>query len=419
MASDEPSSSPPPAARAARSPGLFELCVIATMALGAVVFVEPAPFDLLMIALMPAALVLRKLAIPTASSFALVCVAAFLLANLASLDAADDLEVALRFLAITVYLIVAWSFVLGFVGKQGVDAIEWMFAGWVIGAVATTVASIASYFGFLPFAATLAPQGRMHGLFKDANVLGAYLVAPALWSASRLVALERGRRLRWAFALVVLGVGVVLTYSRGAWISLAMALLVFFFLRLVAFGSPRSRAMLLLMVPVAALLLALALDRLASVSVVQDMLDQRLGMQRYDNDRFATQREALELATRSPWGIGPGQSERTFTRAAHNAYVRAFVENGYLGGLALSALMIGSFLRATWLAIDAAHIRTQMAMAVIAGAMAAICVESLVIDSVHWRHMWVLAALAWAPGLRRGRGPPSNPHSSNPHSNNP
>ncbi|EDM81092.1 hypothetical protein PPSIR1_29790 [Plesiocystis pacifica SIR-1] len=380
----------------------FEWIMLATMGLCAVVFIEPAPFDLLAVGLLPLALLLRRLAIPRGSAFALVCVALFIVANVLSLPAAKLLFVGARFFAITAYLILAWALVLGFVGKSGERALQVLFAGWAIGATVTSVLAIGSYFGVLPFAARMAPQGRVHALFKDANVYGAYLVAPAVWAVAQLVSLERGRRLPWTIVLVVCAMGVLLTYSRGAWISLALGLAVFFGLRMVAFGSPRSRAMLLLMVPVAAVLLALALDRLASVDVVQTMLDQRLGLQRYDTDRFATQREALEVATRTPLGIGPGQSESTFTRAAHNAYVRAFVENGYLGGLSLAALLFGSFFRSAWLAIDAEDVRVQTAMAVVAGSLAAICVESMVIDSVHWRHTWILAGMAWLPGLTRG-----------------
>jgi hypothetical protein len=305
---------------------------------------------------------------------------------------------ALRFAAITAYLIVAWVFVLGYCGRYGERAVRVIMLGWTVGATLTTSVAILAYFGILPFAAELAPQGRLHAFFKDANVLGAYLVAPAVWSASRLVVLERGRRLFWAGALVVCGIGILLTYSRGAWISLAVAMLTFFGLRMVGYGSARSRVMTLLAVPVAVVLLAVALDRLADLAVVQDMLSQRVGLQAYDVDRFATQREALEVATRRPLGIGPGQSESTFERAAHNTYVRGFVENGYLGGLALILAMFSSLFVAIWVAISSREPRRQVALAVVAAALAAVCVESVVIDSVHWRHLWILMALAWTPG---------------------
>jgi O-antigen ligase len=272
--------------------------------------------------------------------------------------------------------------------------------GWAIGAAATTVVATASYLGLLPFAELMAPGGRMLGLFKDPNVYGAYLVGPAVWAAARLVTLERGRRLPWLITLLACGAGVLLSYSRGAWISMAVALLVFFVLRMVAYGSPRARVMTLLMVPVAAVLLTVALDRLASVDAVQNMLDQRLGMQGYDVDRFATQREALETAAELPLGLGPGQSEGYFTRATHNTYIHSLVETGYLGGLTFTLILIVSQLRASWMALDARDPKLQTAMAVVAGCMAAICVESMVIDSIHWRHLWILAAMAWTPGVR-------------------
>ncbi|KIG12155.1 Permeases of the major facilitator superfamily protein [Enhygromyxa salina] len=376
------------------------MVVVVLMALGALVVVEPAPFDLLIILLLPIALVMRRLSIPKRGSVALAAVALFLLANAISLVPARDLGVALRFGAITAYLAIAWVFTAGFVGKHGERGAQLVMWGWTWGAVVTTTIAIAAYFGALPFAEQLAPQGRLHAFFKDANVLGAYLVAPAVWSASRLVLLERGRRLPWAVALVVCGVGILLTYSRGAWISIAVAMFTFFLLRLVGVGSRRSRTMTLLAVPVAVVLLAVALDRLVDVGVVQDMLAQRLGPQEYDVDRFATQREALEVAISSPFGIGPGQSERVFTRAAHNTYVRGLVENGYLGGLALAGLMFSSLFMAIWTALSSREPRRQVAMAVVAASLAAVCVESLVIDTVHWRHLWVLAALAWTPSVR-------------------
>jgi O-antigen ligase len=386
--------------------GLFDGIVVVLMALGAVVFFEPAPFDLLIVLLAPIALLLRRLAIPRTSTVALVCMTVFLLANAVSLIPARNLQAALRFGAITLYLIITWFFVLGLVGKQGERAVRIVMLGWAGGAMVTTALSIAGYFGVLLPSELVAPGGRMQGFFKDANVLGAFLVPPAVWAAAKLVRLERGHRASWAMVLVVCGIGVFLSYSRGAWISLGVAMLIFFGLRLGGIGNQRSRIMTLLAVPVAALLLALAFDRLTEVGIVQDMLEMRLGRQHYDTERFATQRAALETATRTPFGIGPGQTELLFERAAHNAYVRAFVENGYLGGLSLTALLVASMLRALWLALNVREPRLQVAMAMVGASLAAICVESLVIDSVHWRHMWVLAAMAWVPS-QRVQGSPS------------
>jgi hypothetical protein len=387
----------------------FEWVVAGLLALGAVAVIEPAPFDLLVVVIAPLALFARQLAVPRASSFALACVGVFLLTNAISLLAAPNLALALRFGGITVYLIVAWALVLGLVGKHGVRMVEVMMRGWSVGAVASTLVGFAGYFGLLPIQEIVAPSGRLHGLFKDANVLGAFLVPPAVWAGLRLVALERGRRLPWALTLLVCGAGVFLTYSRGAWISLALALATAFGLRMVGAGTPRARIMTLLAVPVAVALLAVVLVRLTEVDAVREMLEIRVGMQSYDSERFAIQRRSIELALRTPLGIGPGQTEGVIGRASHQTYVRGFVENGYLGGLALVALMLGSLLRASWVAISAREPRLQVAATMIAASLAAICVESLVIDSVHWRHMWLVLAMAWVPAQGAARGAARGP----------
>jgi O-antigen ligase len=387
--------------------GPFDAIVVVLMALGSLVFVEPAPYDLLIVALAPIALLARRLAIPHASGVALICVGMFLLANTISLIPARDLDAGLRYFAITLYLVIGWAFLLGHVGKQGERAIQTVMLGWTGGATLSTAVAIAAYFNVIPLHEAVAPGGRMEGFFKDANVLGAFLVPPAVWSASRLVALERGRRSLWAVALVVCSAGVFLSYSRGAWISLGIAMVIFFALRLVGVGTRRSRVMTLLAVPIAAVLLAVALDRLTDFGIVQDMLELRLGPQAYDSERFANQRRAIEVAARSPFGIGPGHTEIVFRRAAHNVYVRGFVENGYLGGLSMTILLLASLLRSTWLALEVREPRLQVAMAMVSATLVALVVESMVIDSGHWRHTWVLLALAWTPniGATRDNGP--------------
>src|SRR5690606_12067954 len=298
---------------------LFEGLVVILLALSSVVHVEPAPFDLLIVLLFVIALALRRLAIPRASSFALACVAMFLLTNVISLGAADNINVALRYGAITLYLVIAWAFVLGLAGKSRERAVQLVMLGWTIGAVLTTILAILGYFRLLPIYELVTESDRIRGLFKDPNVYGAALVPPAVWAASRLVALERSRRSAWAAALVLCGVGVFLSYSRGAWISLGVAMLTFFLLRVVGVGTGRSRVMTLLAVPVAAVLLAIAFGRLTDIDVVRDMLERLLGMQSYDTERFSIQRKAIETAMRTPLGIGPGHTEPVFRRAAHNS----------------------------------------------------------------------------------------------------
>ncbi|MCA9698051.1 MAG: O-antigen ligase family protein, partial [Myxococcales bacterium] len=267
---------------------------------------------------------------------------------------------------------------------------------------------IATSFGLLPLGSIMLHYGRLEGFFKDENVFGAWCVPICVYAIARLVALRGGRRWWWLATLVIGALVVLLTYSRGAWINLALSAAVFYILRLVSVGSPRSKIITIAALPLAITALGVALFEVLSMDAVQDMLETRLKMQSYDTHRFATQEEAVRAALEHPLGIGPGQSELVFERAAHSTYVRSLVENGFLGFLSLVAFMALSGARAAWYAVDALDDEQQLLFAVVAGAMAGLLVESLVIDSIHWRHFFVVLALAWLPcrggALRRRRG---------------
>lgn len=386
--------------------GSFDWLLVLWFGLGMVVLIEPAPFDLLAVILFPLGLLTRRLEIPKASGFALACVAVFVATNVISLLFCVAVTRGVGYVGVTVYVLALWLFTLGLVGKHGERMVRVIMIGWAGGAVITTVLSVASYFGYLPIYELirtlpiydiLSMSGRVHGFFKDANVYGAALIPPALWAAAHLVGLERGHRPLWAMTLIVCAVGVLLSYSRGAWISFGLSLVSFFGLRMIGVRSHRARVMMLFVLPVAAALLTVALVRLTAVDAVEQMLEIRVGMQSYDENRFAIQRDAVEVAMRSPLGIGPGQTELVVTRATHQAYLRTFVENGYLGGLAFTALVLASLARSTWLALAAHDTRMQVVMAMVAASLFGHAVESFVIDTVHWRHFWVLLAIAWAP----------------------
>ena len=64
--------------------------------------------------------------------------------------------------------------------------------------------------------------GRVSGTFKDPNVLGAYLVLPALFALQSVVSDRFGKALRSTIVLGVLTLAVLLAFSRAAWGLLAI-----------------------------------------------------------------------------------------------------------------------------------------------------------------------------------------------------
>jgi O-antigen ligase len=221
------------------------------------------------------------------------------------------------------------------------------------------------------------------------------MVPAVVLAVARLAGDGRGA-LRWAAVLLVGLVAVLLSYSRGAWINLATGLCAYAGLRVLA-GRVRPSLGTVMGACAAfagiAALFVVVIDQPA----VRDMLELRASSQGYDDDRFGNQADAIALAWQHPWGLGPGATEGRLSISAHSLYVRAFVENGALGLWATVGLLLVSLGRATWAALGRGEGETQRLLAVVAAGLAGVVVESAVIDTIHWRHLWLLLALAWVP----------------------
>ena len=130
-------------------------------------------------------------------------------------------------------------------------------------------------------------------------------------------------------------------------------------------------------------------------------LKERARVQTYDSGRFAGQDESLKWAVRYPVGIGPGQFETRAHIAAHSLYARALAEEGIPGLIALLALMLGTL---GWAAQNAILGRDTYGVgsAALLGAWCGVLANSFFVDTLHWRHLWLLAALLWAGSARPG-----------------
>jgi O-antigen ligase len=89
--------------------------------------------------------------------------------------------------------------------------------------------------------------------------------------------------------------------------------------------------------------------------------------------------------------------------APHNVYVLVAAEQGFLGIVAWVAFWFGTLFIAARNAL-AGRSTHGIASGALLGAWCGLMVNSFVVDSLHWRHVWLLAALIWAADIsRRGR----------------
>ena len=185
--------------------------------------------------------------------------------------------------------------------------------------------------------------------------------------------------------------GVVFSYSRGAWLNLALALAVMGVV-LAARGGVRQAA------------------RARGDRARGGRRRRRRGGRhrlwptsspsargRRPTTRRASPASApgSQPAWEYPFGAGPGQFEAIAGISAHSTYARAIGEQGFLGLLVLLALLgftLGAAVR------NAARGRDTYGIgsAALLGAWCGLLANSAFIDTLHWRHLWLVAGLIWA-----------------------
>jgi O-antigen ligase len=375
-----------------------ELVVALGFLLLGVVRFEPAPSDALLAVVIALAIAGGRLDLRRVPGAMLACVALLLALNVASLAVAVDLGVAGRFFAITLYLALLGVWATTYLQTR--DRVRIAVGAYVAGAVLFATLAVLGLFVAYPLRDVLAGEDavRAQGLFKDPNVFAPFLVPAALILLEealrpRLLGLPRALS---AAGFAVLVLGVLFAYSRAAWLNLAVALLVLALVLGVRRGTARAAAGAVALV----LLVGAGAAALVLLTGSAELLDERARVQAYDTARFGAQRAGLEFAAAHPVGVGPGQFELVQPVSAHSVYVRVLAEQGVLGLGAILALL-GGTLALALANVVAGRDTHGVGSAALLGAWCGILVNSAFVDTLHWRHLWIVAALVWVAAARR------------------
>jgi hypothetical protein len=270
--------------------------------------------------------------------------------------------------------------------------------GLVVGAMIASLAALAGYFNLVPGGHDLLTlYERARGTFKDPNVLGAFLILPALFVLQSVVSDRFGKSFRSTIALGIMALAILLAFSRAAWGGLILTAAFMLAMMVVTSPSPAQRSRIVVMAVAAVILVVVLLAVLLSFDSIREMFQQRASFdQSYDEGRFGRfGRHILgaQMALDLPFGIGPLQFHNYFPEDTHNSYLNAFMSGGWISGVCYPALVFVTvitgfrhiFVRVPWqrtyLAIFAAFLGTVG--------------ESFVIDTDHWRHFWMMLGAMW------------------------
>jgi O-antigen ligase len=374
----------------------YDAAVAVGFLLLGIVRFEPAPVDGVMAVVIAVALVTGRFDLRSAPLWANGLVAVFLLLNLLACIEAVKPGRAASFMSITIYLCLLGLWTSGYV--RTVRRAHMVFVIWLgVALVSAVAATLALYVSF-PGSTLLTNSfgDRTQGLFKDPNVYSPFLVPVAVLVLHELLEprlLRIGRTLK-LLALGILVLGVTVAYSRAAWLNLAVAVAVMLaVMPLRRGGTARAGALLLtILVCVAAAAGTVLLTGSSS------FFEERAHLQSYDSQRFGAQRSGIALSESHPIGIGPGQFEVASPVSAHSTYVRALAEEGLLGLIAIGSLLLGTLIvagRNVVLGRGTAGLSSTALLAAWVGLLA----NSVFVDTLHWRHLWILAGLIWAGSL--------------------
>lgn len=366
---------------------------------GAIVFIEPSPYEIVTLAsvifFFATGLRMRPVFIP-------LLILLFLLNigyTICSIYLIDKKEV-LNWILTSWYMAVTALFFAMVLCEDTAERLESLRRGLIFGALIASLAAIAGYFhlagsgGYDLF--TL--YSRARGTFKDPNVLGAYLILPAMFLLQSVVTQPFAKSFRSAIALGIVSLAVLLAFSRASWGQLVACSAFMLVLMYLTTHSPAQRTRIVTVAIAATICATLLLVALLSFESIGGLFKERASFnQSYDGGRFGRfGRHALgfQMALELPFGIGPLQFSNYFPEDTHNSFLNAFMSGGWIAGICFPALVFITMIMGFKLVF--VRVPWQRAYLAIFAAFFGTVSEAFIIDVDHWRHFWMMLGIMWA-----------------------
>jgi hypothetical protein len=364
---------------------------------GAIAIIEPSPYELVILG----GLAFFAVTGLRMSAAFLPLIALLFLVNLGYTICAaylmDQTEI-ISWIFTSWYLAITAVFFAMIISEDTLSRIDLLRRGLLAGAAIASFTGIIGYFHLIPGKPDLFTlYTRASGTFKDPNVLGAFLILPAVFALQSVIADPFGRAARNAVLLGLIALGVLLSFSRAAWGQLVFTSAFTVMLMYVTSNSPaqRSRLVILSIIGVAVAVLSIAL--LLSFDSIGGLFKERAALeQSYDAGhfgRFGRYVLGSQMALDFPLGIGPLQFSKYFSEDTHNSYLNAFMSGGWISGICYPALIFTTvilgfryvFTRVPW----------QRQYVAVFSVFVGTVGESIIIDTDHWRHFWMMLGLMW------------------------
>lgn len=269
-------------------------------------------------------------------------------------------------------------------------------AAYVLAGVVGTVLGLIGYFKLIPGFEIFTLNDRVVAGFKDPNVFGPFLIPPLLWLIQGFVT-DRFRLISVVCSMI-LATGLILAYSRAAWIHFVISAALMVWLLFMTSPNRESRKRVVILVIAGLIAFAFLFAILMSIETVREMLIQRAGLQSYDTgtegSRINTQAKALSDIFDYPLGMGPWEFLRINQLAAHNSIMGTLLNLGWIAGFAYTSLILLTLA----IGLRCLIVRTPWQPFLIAtyASFVGVIPVGFVIDTDHWRHYYLVVGIIWA-----------------------
>ena len=362
------------------------------IASSAFVIVEPSPYEFFFVVV---ALIygLRELRFDRSMASLVIWPALFNVGGLLALVPYLDDRKAVTFVAISIYIAITALFFAGLIAKEPLGRMRTIRSAYVVSAFLASCIGIIGYFNVAGLGEYFTLYGRASGPFKDPNVFGPFLVPPLVWLAQDMLLKRRGSLTRGALPLVVILLGLLLSFSRGAWgvWAASTALMVGLTFLTSQSAALRQRIVLLSVAGFAViallLIVALSIPQIRTVFEIRASLNQEYDLGQFG--RFGAQAQSIPMLLDLPFGFGPLQYHYHFFGVdPHETFINAFASYGWLGGLSYLAFIASTLYYGSRLIFMRTPFQNE-AIAVTSSLFVQIF-QGFQIDTDHWRHLYLL-----------------------------
>ncbi|WP_421591052.1 O-antigen ligase family protein [Shinella sp. M27] len=356
---------------------------------------EPAPYEVFMAGLIGLWAIVG-LRISRYIAPLVVLILLFNVGGMLSLTVLDDLSIGPMYIAVSLFLALSSIFFASIIEARH-ERLELIFRAWVASAIITSLLGILGYFHAFPGAEAFTLYDRAKGAFQDPNVFGPFLVAPSLYLVHGLLA---GRILGAPLkiiGLLILALGLFLSFSRAAWALYLFSVVALVFIMLLKERTGAFRLKILVLSLSAAGLMILALIVALQFDKVSDLFSSRTQLvQEYDGGhlgRFDRHRIGFLMAMEKPLGIGPMTFSKIFPEDEHNIWLKSLTTYGWLGFACYLTLIIWSLWAGFKLLLRNRPWQPYLMIAFIT--VVGHTAIGFVIDTDHWRHAYLQIGVLW------------------------